>query len=117
MCSEGQKNIKFIYSGRDLYLEKLNVKFNLKWDECKSCGVYFSDQHPNIEKVYKDSFLYDAAYNDQEILEKKPLEKLSSEGQLSSFTHNGFWKSLDTLRDKNELEDLWQTNKAPWKIW
>jgi glucose-1-phosphate cytidylyltransferase len=55
--------------------------------------------------------------NDQEILEKKPLEKLSSEGQLSSFTHNGFWKSLDTLRDKNELEDLWQTNKAPWKIW
>lgn len=55
--------------------------------------------------------------NDQEILEKKPLEKLSAEGQLSSFTHNGFWQPLDTLRDKNQLEDLWQTNKAPWKIW
>jgi len=82
MCSEEQKNIKFIYSGRDLYLEKLNVKFNLKWYECKSCGVYFSDQHPNIEKVYKDSLLYDAAYNDQEVLER--YNKIMSLPQSSS---------------------------------
>lgn len=55
--------------------------------------------------------------NDQEILEKKPLEKLALEGQLSAFIHNGFWKPMDTLRDKNQLEDLWQSNNAPWKIW
>jgi glucose-1-phosphate cytidylyltransferase len=46
--------------------------------------------------------------------EKEPLEKLASEGQLSAYCHSGFWQPMDTLRDKNVLEDLWQKGNAPW---
>jgi glucose-1-phosphate cytidylyltransferase len=49
--------------------------------------------------------------------EKEPLERLSSEGQLSAFRHTGFWQPMDTLRDKMLLEQLWAEMKAPWKIW
>jgi glucose-1-phosphate cytidylyltransferase len=42
---------------------------------------------------------------------------LASQGQLSAFIHKGFWQPMDTLRDKHILEDLWQADKAPWKIW
>jgi len=54
---------------------------------------------------------------DSTILESKPLETLASEKKLTAFKHNGFWYPMDTLRDKNYLEDLWTTNKAQWKIW
>lgn len=49
--------------------------------------------------------------------EKKPLIDIANAGQLSAFKHNGFWKCMDALRDKIELEDLWQSNSAEWKIW
>lgn len=49
--------------------------------------------------------------------EDEPLEKLSVDGQLVAFQHKGFWKCMDALRDKLELEALWQTNQAKWKIW
>jgi glucose-1-phosphate cytidylyltransferase len=49
--------------------------------------------------------------------EKEPLEKIASDGQMSSFKHNGFWKPMDTQRDKKELEELWIKGNAPWKIW
>jgi glucose-1-phosphate cytidylyltransferase len=49
--------------------------------------------------------------------EKKPLEAITNDGQLTSYRHAGFWKSMDALRDKIELEDLWQSGNAPWKIW
>ncbi|AFS83777.1 glucose-1-phosphate cytidylyltransferase [Candidatus Nitrosopumilus sediminis] len=55
--------------------------------------------------------------NDETILEAEPLEKLASEGQLSAFMHYGFWRAMDTLKDKKDLEKLWQTNNAQWKIW
>jgi glucose-1-phosphate cytidylyltransferase len=55
--------------------------------------------------------------NDQTIWERDPLEKLSEKEQLSAFKHKGFWKCMDTLRDKIELENLWHNRKAPWKIW
>ena len=54
---------------------------------------------------------------DSTILEKKPLETLAKEQQLTAFKHTGFWHPMDTLRDKNHLENLWNTKKAPWKIW
>ena len=54
---------------------------------------------------------------DSTILEKKPLETLSQEQNLTAFKHNGFWHPMDTLRDKNYLENLWFDNKANWKIW
>ena len=54
---------------------------------------------------------------DMTILERAPLETLSKEGKLTAFKHNGFWFPMDTLRDKRYLENLWNTKKAPWKIW
>ncbi|EDZ64780.1 glucose-1-phosphate cytidylyltransferase [beta proteobacterium KB13] len=55
--------------------------------------------------------------NDNTVLEKEPLESLASERKLNAFKHDGFWYAMDTLRDKNILEDLWSSGKAPWKVW
>lgn len=55
--------------------------------------------------------------NDLTIWERDPLETLAKEGNLSAFMHRGFWQPMDTLRDKNHLEELWQSGKAPWKVW
>ena len=49
--------------------------------------------------------------------EREPLERLAHEGELAAYRHNGFWHPMDTLRDKNDLEALWQAGKAPWKVW
>ncbi len=49
--------------------------------------------------------------------EDEPLEKLSSDGQLAAYCHKGFWKPMDALRDKIELEQLWHSGKAKWKVW
>ena len=54
---------------------------------------------------------------DQTIWELSPLSKLAKTGELIAFTHKGFWQPMDTLREKNLLEDLWAKGKAPWKIW
>ena len=49
--------------------------------------------------------------------ESAPLERLAQQDQLRAFSHQGFWQPMDTLRDKNHLEDLWQSGAAPWKVW
>lgn len=49
--------------------------------------------------------------------ERKPLERLAAERQLMAYKHPGFWQPMDTLRDKQQLEELWQSGKAPWKLW
>ena len=61
--------------------------------------------------------IFDYLEDDSTVLEKTPLETLAKERQLISFKHNGFWYPMDTLRDKNHLEKLWASEKAPWKIW
>jgi glucose-1-phosphate cytidylyltransferase len=55
--------------------------------------------------------------NDNSIWERKPLEKLTKKRQLGVYMHRGFWHSMDTLRDKKVLEEMWSTKTAPWKIW
>ncbi len=55
--------------------------------------------------------------DDKSIFEKEPLEKLASDQQLISFKHRGFWKPMDTLRDKTQLEEMIEQNKAPWMKW
>ncbi|MHB8846763.1 MAG: glucose-1-phosphate cytidylyltransferase [Nitrospirota bacterium] len=60
-------------------------------------------------------FSYIAA--DETVWEKEPLEKLAAEGQMVAHLHKGFWQPMDTLRDKNHLEALWKSEKAPWKVW
>jgi glucose-1-phosphate cytidylyltransferase len=49
--------------------------------------------------------------------EGRPLEAIATQGQLKCFEHKGFWQPMDTLRDKNHLEELWSAGKAPWKTW
>ena len=49
--------------------------------------------------------------------ESTPLMKLADEGSLCAYQHKGFWQAMDTLRDKNHLEELWSTGKPPWKVW
>lgn len=55
--------------------------------------------------------------DDSTIWERNPLETLAAESQLQAFKHDGFWQPMDTLRDKQHLEDLWQSGAAPWKVW
>lgn len=54
---------------------------------------------------------------DETVWEQEPLRNLARDKQLSVYFHDGFWQPMDTLRDKTHLEDLWQSNLAPWKIW
>ncbi len=61
--------------------------------------------------------IFDYLAGDQTIWERDPLERLAREQQLSAFKHQGFWSSVDTLRDKNHLEELWASGRAPWKTW
>ena len=61
--------------------------------------------------------IFDYLSDDSTIWEKEPLEKLAKENQLAVFKNTEFWQPMDTARDKNYLEDLWNTGKAPWKIW
>ncbi len=61
--------------------------------------------------------IFDYIEDDDTVWEKKPMERLAIDKQLSSFCHNGFWRPMDTLRDKYELEKLWSTGDAPWKVW
>jgi glucose-1-phosphate cytidylyltransferase len=51
------------------------------------------------------------------VWEKEPLQRLAHEGQLVAYRHSGFWQPMDTLRDKNHLEELWAKGNAPWKVW
>lgn len=55
--------------------------------------------------------------DDTTVWEREPLEQLSKDGELYAYKHKGFWKPMDKLKDKNDLEKLWQEGIAPWKIW
>tara|TARA_B110000003_G_C16602564_1_gene516238 strand:+ start:150 stop:917 length:768 start_codon:yes stop_codon:yes gene_type:complete len=61
--------------------------------------------------------IFDRIDGDETILEKEPLEKLALEGNLSVYKHNGFWAAMDSLKDKNYLESLWNKENTPWKVW
>ena len=59
----------------------------------------------------------DLINDDATIWEHEPLEQLAQEGQLAAYPHDGFWRPMDTLRDKLYLENLWTSHRAPWKVW
>lgn len=61
--------------------------------------------------------VFDYIKDDKTIFEKEPLEYLAKDNKLSAYKHNGFWKPMDTLRDKNVLEEMWESGEAPWAIW
>ncbi len=64
-----------------------------------------------------DVFDYIENERNDVVFEKDPLENLAKSGQLNAYKHDGFWKPMDTLKDKNDLTQMWQENKAPWTIW
>lgn len=59
----------------------------------------------------------DVISNDSEMFEREPIEKLVAQGQVEAYFHHGFWQAMDTLRDKQHLEDLWNRGAAPWRTW
>jgi glucose-1-phosphate cytidylyltransferase len=64
-----------------------------------------------------ESKIFDYLSGDEDVWEQQPLRRLSEEGQLVAYRHEGFWAAMDTLRDKTHLEELWSSNRAPWKVW
>lgn len=54
---------------------------------------------------------------DSTVWEQKPMEQIASDGQMKAFKHEGFWRPMDTLKDKHDLNEMWDTNNSPWKIW
>ncbi|MBV9212187.1 MAG: glucose-1-phosphate cytidylyltransferase, partial [Actinobacteria bacterium] len=54
---------------------------------------------------------------DQTVWEEDPVERLARDGELRAFKHAGFWRAMDTLRDRNHLEELWRSGNAPWRTW
>lgn len=61
--------------------------------------------------------IFDYLEGDETVLEGKPMENLVKDGQLMAFKHEGFWQCVDTMRDKQLLENLWESKKASWKVW
>ena len=61
--------------------------------------------------------IFDYIDGDSTVFEREPLERLAVDGELMSYNHHGFWQCMDTKREKDKLEELWASGKAPWKIW
>lgn len=61
--------------------------------------------------------VFDYIAGDDEILERDPMERLAEEGRLAAYRHNGFWQCMDTKREMERLEKLWQSGDAPWEVW
>jgi len=78
-----------------------------KGDGARINGGFFVLSPKVIELIKDDSIFW----------EHEPMETLANNGQMNAFNHDGFWQPMDTLRDKNYLEDLWSNAKAPWRVW
>lgn len=76
-------------------------------DEGRINGGFFVLEPAVLDRIEGDATAF----------ESSPLESLAADGQLSAYPHAGFWHAMDTLRDRNHLESLWATGRAPWKIW
>lgn len=61
--------------------------------------------------------VFDYIEGDNTVFEKEPLERLAEQGQLAAYRHNGYWQCMDTKREKDKLDELWNSGKAPWKLW
>ena len=70
-------------------------------------GGYFVLEPSVIDLIEKDSCVW----------EQEPLSTLANEGQLTAYQHDSFWHPMDTLRDRQKLEELWSSGQAPWKVW
>lgn len=71
----------------------------------------------NIGFMVFEPQIFDFIDGDSTVFEKEPMNRLVSKNQLAAYTHRGFWQCMDTLREKQKLEQLWNNGQAPWKIW
>ena len=71
----------------------------------------------NIGYMVMNPEIFDRIEGDQTVFEQEPLNSLVQDGELISRTHTGYWQCMDTLREKQKLEKLWDSGKAPWKLW
>ena len=85
----------------------VNFKEKPKGDGGFINGGFFVLSNKVLEKIKDDTTIW----------EQEPLKSLADEGELMSYEHTGFWQPMDTLRDKNYLNKLWESGDAPWKIW
>jgi glucose-1-phosphate cytidylyltransferase len=94
-------------------LDQDSSKINLFMEKPKGDGSWINGGffvcEPSVFDYIKEG--------DTTVWEKGPLESLAAKNELYAFKHSGFWKPMDTQRDKMQLEDLWTKNKAPWKVW
>ena len=77
----------------------------------------FDGSRINAGYMVMEPEVFDYIEGDSTVFEKEPLQKLSDEGQLMAYRHDGFWQCMDTKREKDKLEELWASGKAPWKTW
>ena len=70
-----------------------------------------------VSMLIAEQEIFDYLKDDATVFEKEPMERLVSEGQLMSFFHDGFWQCMDTQREMQLLEKMWQSGRAPWKVW
>jgi hypothetical protein len=105
----------------DYYASLLGVSYEririaeqkTRWGSCSSKGTLSF----NWKLMLAPPKVLDYVADDTIMFEREPMEKLAQDGQLMCYKHDGFWQCMDTLRDKEKLEELWNDNKAPWKVW
>ena len=97
---------------------------SIKFDEKEEVKVFSFQEKPKGDNSWinggffiLEPEIFNYIDDDTTIWERTPLESITNKGQLVAFRHSGFWKPMDTIRDKNDLEDLWSNNKATWKTW
>lgn len=88
----------------------------------QACITSFAEKKDNTSRVNAGFFVFEPGIfeyisGDDTILEQEPLERLAQDRQLYAYPHDGFWKPMDKLSDRQELERLWQTDQASWKLW
>ena len=71
----------------------------------------------NAGYMVLESSVFNYIEDDETVFEKYPLGKLAEEGQLKAYRHDGFWQCMDTKREMDKLEEMWESGQAPWKIW
>ena len=96
------------FGALDMSADKVNnFREKPKGDDAMINGGFFVLSPEVIDYITSDNMTW----------EREPLERLAEEGELAAFQHHGFWQPMDTLRDMIHLEELWQSGKAPWKVW
>lgn len=96
------------FGALDLSVDQVNsFKEKPKGDGAMINGGYFVLSPKVLQRIEGDPTVW----------EQEPLNKLAEDGQLMAYRHEGFWLPMDTIRDKNDLQQMWDSGNAPWKVW